>query len=284
MSDTVEDVIEEATDAVEETFETIKRHISVNLSVAIGIGILAAGAGFAAGYFFGRRPRKLTAKEMAEIKEINEGLQEMKAQREAEDKPPRFVVDADYLAKRDAELVDSGLKVGDVVIDPEDGQEGVVIAIHYPDEDEEPVMVNQEPIRRNVFAEQADPEDDWDYHVEQRLRSPGKPYVIHRDEFFSDEDELDHHQHQLTFYNGDGVLVDEERNVVQSHQMVVGEMKFGHGSGDPNVVYVRNERLKADYEIWLDSGRFDVEVGGADMEDVLEHQERRSAVRKFRQE
>jgi hypothetical protein len=41
---------------------------------------------------------------------------------------------------------------------------------------------------------------------------------------------------------------------------------FGHGSGDPNVVYIRNEKLQAEYEVLRDPGSYEIEVLGGHVE------------------
>ena len=56
---------------------------------------------------------------------------------------------------------------------------------------------------------------------------------------------------------------------------VVGDLRFGHGSNDPNVVYIRNDRLKAEYEVLLNSGSYQEEILGQKFEkeakDELKH-------------
>ena len=57
------------------------------------------------------------------------------------------------------------------------------------------------------------------------------------------------------------------------------ELPFGHGTGDENILFVRNESLKWEYEIQRDPGRFDVEVQAHDIqiaydEDDLKHMHR----------
>lgn len=74
-------------------------------------------------------------------------------------------------------------------------------------------------------------------------------YVITPEEF----DELeDYDTHSLTYYS-DGVLVDEQDNPIDDIDEVVGlESLETFEMYETDAVYVRNERLKTDYEILLD--------------------------------
>lgn len=88
--------------------------------------------------------------------------------------------------------------------------------------------------------------------VKEKPKSKAKePYVISPDEF-ADDDEYD--KITLTLY-ADGVLADEENDVVDIS--IVGEDSLSEiGAFDEDCVYVRNEALKADYEIIEDERSF----------------------------
>lgn len=74
-------------------------------------------------------------------------------------------------------------------------------------------------------------------------------YVITPDEFAELED---YETHSLTYYQ-DGVLTDEEDNPIDDIDELVGlESLESFGMYETDSVYVRNERLKTDYEILLD--------------------------------
>jgi hypothetical protein len=118
---------------------------------------------------------------------------------------------------------------------------------------------------RRQFASSLGPDDDWNYDEELAKRSEDRPFIIHKDEFY--ENEHDYSQITLTYYSGDDILVDEDDSPIYSHNQVVGELKFGHGSGDPNVVYVRNDKRRAEYEVLFDPGLYSVEVLGLSIED-----------------
>lgn len=105
--------------------------------------------------------------------------------------------------------------------------------------------------------------EDFDYATEVAQRSPDEPYVITHDEFMQNENGWENQS--LTYYNGDDVLVDDQQMPIPDIEGVVDSAnlsKFGHGSRDPNVVYVRNERLETDFEITARAGSFGEEVAG----------------------
>lgn len=78
-----------------------------------------------------------------------------------------------------------------------------------------------------------------------------KPFVIDPDEF----GELEYECVNLTYY-ADGVLTDDWDNVIWLVDDTVGEESLTHFSDSNHVIYVRNDRLKTDYEIVLDSREF----------------------------
>lgn len=76
-----------------------------------------------------------------------------------------------------------------------------------------------------------------------------RPYVISPDEFgeFNDYDTID-----LTYYS-DGVLVDEDDELVEDIEEIVGVDSLNHfGEYEDDSVFVRNDRMRCDYEILLD--------------------------------
>jgi|688.fasta_scaffold01451_37 hypothetical protein len=125
----------------------------------------------------------------------------------------------------------------------------------------------------NIFAHGS---DSWDYDEELKFRTTNSPYVIHKDEFWADE--FDYSQSTLTYFSGDDILVDEKDTPIYNYASVIGELKFGHGSQDPNVFYVRNPKNKAEYEILFDSGSYAVEILGLEME----HKNSQPSIDKFR--
>lgn len=130
---------------------------------------------------------------------------------------------------------------------------------------------SRDPVQsfRNVFEENTKERineltpDVWDYAVEVRNRSSHTPYVIHADEH--EQNEKDYDQTELTYYEGDDILANERDEIIEDQDMMVGLgnlTKFGHGSNDPNIVYIRNDQLELDIEMCRSSGSYAEEVHG----------------------
>lgn len=125
--------------------------------------------------------------------------------------------------------------------------------------------------------------DVWDYVIEEQNRSEEVPYVLHKDEYFNNETPFE--QITLTYYEGDDVLADSNDTPVDDQDAMIGLgnlSKFGHGSGDPNVVYIRNHELQLEIEVVHSDGKFGEEVHGfRDDELKHSHQRRRRARRRY---
>lgn len=140
------------------------------------------------------------------------------------------------------------------------------------------VKVEEVVVQKNVFveAENYDPRD-WDYRLEiaDREANPDQPYVISFEEF--QENPEQNEQVTLTYYEEDDVLTDEREHPIDNVDGTVGDdnlQRFGHGSKDRHVVYVRNEKLGMDFEINRSQGSYQMEVLGT--EPVIRHSNRRS--------
>ena len=93
----------------------------------------------------------------------------------------------------------------------------------------------------------------WDYEVEIAARDEAVPYIIHKDEF--DENEQNYTQISLTYFSGDDVLIDDKDGPIPDSDSVVGDsnlLRFGHGSEDPSILFIRNHVLELDIEVVLD--------------------------------
>ncbi len=259
--------------------EQLLKVLNHPLRVPVSIGVVAFSAGTGLGYILGKRKRyeiyevpdqtlwgDITEDEKTEImtKEL--------AKRESE----RFVVPIEDVP---SDVIERHPAVTQ-------GQDFVTQKIneYRRNEDGKVVRVEEEAeetvITTNVFTND---NDDWDYMEELKNRTPSQPYIINKDEFFSDE--VGYTQSTLTYYAGDNILVDEDEAPIYNHRDLVGELKFGHGSGDSNVVYIRNDNRKAEYEVLLDSGLYSVEVLGLEIENNERARDlKHSHNRKFRME
>ena len=103
---------------------------------------------------------------------------------------------------------------------------------------------------KNVFEDTTtDPDENWDYEEEVRLRRPDRPYIIHYDER---GDNQNYDETTFIYYAGDDVLCDSRDQIIDDKERTVGEenlTKFGHGSKDKNIVYIRNDVLAVIIEV-----------------------------------
>ncbi len=75
------------------------------------------------------------------------------------------------------------------------------------------------------------------------------PYVITPEEFDTD----DEYETMSLVYYTDGVLADDDNHVIEDVKNTVGEDFANHfGEYEDDSVFIRNERLKTDYEILMD--------------------------------
>jgi hypothetical protein len=141
------------------------------------------------------------------------------------------------------------------------------------------------PIQVNIFTDKEPiiehSDGGWNYDEELATRSELEPYIIHHDEYFQGEKE--YQQNTLTYYAEDGVLCDERDSPIHDSEAIVGDanlMRFGHGSKDNNILYVRNDRLELDLEVVRSNGSYTREVLGIRHSD--EPTRRRGRARRLR--
>ena len=88
--------------------------------------------------------------------------------------------------------------------------------------------------------------------VQMKKDASEKPYVISPNDF----GDVDYERISLTYY-ADEVLVDDNDEPINNIDEVVGIDSLTHfGEYEADSVYVRNDRLKCDYEILLDQGKY----------------------------
>ncbi len=110
---------------------------------------------------------------------------------------------------------------------------------------------------RNVFEEN----EKWDYAKEVKSRKADIPYIIHADEHEAGEKGYDNVS--LTLYEDDDVLADEDDSIVDHNIVGMHNLtRFGHGSNNPDLLFVRNDNLDTDYEIAKSKGSYAQEVHG----------------------
>jgi hypothetical protein len=117
---------------------------------------------------------------------------------------------------------------------------------------------------RNIFKTK-EKTDTTIPEKEKQQRTEEAPFILEKDEF--DEGELEYTQSTLTYYAGDGILTDARDDIIEEVDKTIGDNnveRFGYGSGDPNVLYVRNDVLEIDFEVLRHEGTYKKHVAGLD--------------------
>lgn len=90
-----------------------------------------------------------------------------------------------------------------------------------------------------------------------------EPYIIPVKEFMYEKEDYD--KITVTYFENDDTLCDEREQLIPDIEGTVGSdalTKFGRFSDDKNIVYVRNDNLKTDFEVLLDKRSFSEVVLG----------------------
>lgn len=273
---TKEEIVEEVADVIEETLDVIENTQQVvknNPKLLLLVAALSSGGGAAIAYFIAKRKLKAHYEEVAEaeialarkrysdraaivLDEKPETPGELvrnvvQAEREGAVAQLKTVIEHHNYAQPSADEVDQANRRLEGVT----GQEVEV----------EPEVAEVPAESVSIFTDPADP---WDYDDEMAKRTEEAPYIIHRDEYNGNETE--YNQTTLTFYDEDGVLTDERDVPIDDIDGTVGEDnmdRFGYGSLDQNIVYIRNDRLELDAEVIRANGSYSKLVLGIKHED-----------------
>lgn len=288
------EVVEESIDGVVETLEVIRTNPKmVALALFGGIGL---GAGV--GYFVAKKKLESfyedrASQEIAEAKAFYANLnkvdengavltpQQVLSQRHGEE-----AVDALRTYQGEGEAIEGAKdEQGGPWDDEMDAAQLAKIEAQLIEQRAEPdrVVVKEEVVEEtvNVFN---DPH--FDLAEEKKSRTKTRPYVITHDEYFNAEKDYD--QISYTYYESDDTLVDEKDNPVTEIDKLISDealARFGHGSKDKNVVYVRNDKMASDFEIVRSNGSYLVEVLGLPPEDEpnsLRHSNRNAELNRRR--
>lgn len=211
--------------------------------------IFSFGIGAASGYFV---CKKLLDKQYQdEIQEVREALLQN-----------RMSLNPNTESAPEAEEPDSDIRVAEKIIDnnlyrPSKGRayfnyskpsmselaKNIGLEDSYQTEEDEDIQeeeFDEEQERELDILEEAD-ED-----ARQRMDS-SDPYVIDYDDFADAPDEYE--RQTLYFYSNDGYLCDEEDQLVEDEEKIVGR-EFEDVLNSEPVVFVRNDTLKTVYEIY----------------------------------
>lgn len=239
-------VVEEVASNLEETAAVVRTLDTKAVGFLLGGLAVGVGIGFYFGYRYNREKLRMEAFEASE-----EELQRIREYYERTE-------------KRDLDEIVREKGYGEI---PEPETPPRPLPPPVPVQEPEPVQFPLEPIADETAqpAEEKDKNAGWSYPVELQRRTPHAPYIIHQDEFMENETEFP--QVTLTYYEIDDILADVDDSPIHNKATLVGEntlTRFGHGSDDYNVVYVRNPHLEMEYEICRLQKSFEVEVQGLD--------------------
>lgn len=277
VDESVGDILKEAADITEETIDLIEEHLENvqtivrnNPYLIAGAFVLGAGVGgFIAWKIAVKRTETRYEQIMAEEMDAARRFYKRLAKEGPFETPESAVKELVPEAAADAIKTYQGKEQKVPYNRPDDIAEAV----------EERVEVTEKvTIERNVF-DAVEETRDWDYQeeIKRREANPDEPYVISFEEF--NENEPGHEQITLAYYAEDDTLADEKDQPVDNTDYLVGDdnlLRFGAGSHDRKVVYIRNERIDVDFEVVRSGGSYKKEVLGFDEETELRHSHRRS--------
>jgi len=276
-SEIVEQAKEYISDGLEEFVDVPKGLTSKQLALAAASVVAGTAIGAFVGYRFAEK--RLSTKFEQLMAEESEQLREHYAQKlKAKQEKPSMDEMADLAGLRRQQDAYS-----DIVADYQPTAEEVIENIK---EDvaakAEVAPVEMEAETSNIFVERDKVEvEPWDYSKEMKARDPRFPYIIHVQEWEENASEYD--KIDLTYYEGDEVLSNDNDVALGDIDETVGYdnlKRFGHGSGDPHTLFIRNDVREVLYEVSLSGGTYAQEVGGFDPE--LSHSyERRTDRRRF---
>lgn len=260
MSTTTTQAVEHVDDAIDGIVEVVEivRNNPVVLTAASVAGV-AVGA--AVGYFVARK--LLTSKYEVQIAEEIEEARNFfynlnKVNENGENLSPQ-----DVLLSRQGEEAVAAVHEYQGRVGESDIDEPVFEGEPHDDvRDEEQIEKLQKKAKKdravNVFSD-----DVFDLDEEMKYRTEDKPYIITHDEYFAGEKNYD--TQSLVYYSVDDTLCDEHDKPLENTDALVGDdhlARFGSGSKDKNIVYVRNDRLETEYEIIRSKGSYLEEVLG----------------------
>lgn len=139
--------------------------------------------------------------------------------------------------------------------------ESLVERLQYAPKSQNDLVVNGRPVQEivtNVYASL-----QFDFERESKKRENNRPYIITVDQFLANPEG---HEQVTVEWTGFHLMVPDVRHGGMS--VDVDEVdenhlhQFGYGSGDENIVYIRNDELERDYEILKET---------RDPEESLEH-------------
>jgi hypothetical protein len=270
VADVVEDIVETATDVVALTEERISWMKANPKALLLGVSVGGAIFGGALTYLIVSKRLQRKWQAFAE-----EQIASVKAHQFLITKTGPANLAAKYDTRSDDIVAVSDQPIDTIKGEPVNGPNRTQYNRITPDSQavkdlvdkvrDSATPISSTPVVTQNIFESNDPEKAFDFEKElqRREEKPDEPFVITRDEY--DANETDFEQYSFTYYDGDDVLCDQADNVITAIEQVVGYpnlLRFGHGSNDPETVFVRNNKLEQDMEIVRSEGSYAREVLG----------------------
>jgi hypothetical protein len=254
----VEQVAEHLEDAavVLEDAAVVTRQIDT-ARVAFFLG--GTGFGLAVGFFFGYRfnREKIRAKVFKESEEEIDKMREHYQQK---------IIAAEQKPTVEEVVEERGYSIRTDLIEEQERPTKPPVPVQYPRTRTVEHFVND--VAKRHEDREKDKNDGWEYPLELSRRSKEFPYIIHQDEFAQNETEYE--QVTYTYYAADHVLTDEEEEKIELPDQIVGLSNlgnFGHGADDYHVLFVRNDKLRMEFEICLLPASYEEAVQGLSNEE-----------------
>lgn len=234
--------------------DKVEEIVTHPLFIPVVVGVTSFASGLGLGFFLGKRKQELVADpEVHELTPVEFEVEEKEAAVSTPRPPEPVVINVETAKEKGILKVDSlsDLKTSMVLPDDVDTETEIVEEV-------------TEEVVEEVTVEEAEDGIEWDWEKELTERVSTRPYILHQEEFYNQE--LGFTQYPLTYYAMDQILVDDDNVPLYNISSVVGEMTFGHGSGQEDVVYIRNHERKAEYEITRLDDSFARVVHGLEIE------------------
>lgn len=252
-------LIEEVATNLEEVAEVTRR---LN---AEGIGFFITGAvvGAALGFYFGYRwnREKIRAEILEEAEKTIADIREV--YRETYDPEPEPSKKVPEKPSLDAVVEEKGYS-GEVKTE-EDRLLRPPVVVSPP----RTSPASARDLIRDEHPDNKDKNEGWNYTTELAQRQMERPYIIHQDEYMTNES--GYSQTTLTYYDGDDVVTEEPNDtVVENVDEIIGLnnlIHWGHGSDDINVVYIRNPKIEVEYEVCRSPKSYAEEIQGLEHSD-----------------
>lgn len=133
-------------------------------------------------------------------------------------------------------------------VDIEDQRSAAEQALDKPS-----IMEYAAKLQSEGYTNYSNREEDNDPEKKPVVGHGDKPYVISPDEF---GEMPDYENISLTYY-ADGVLADDQDEIVDDIEEIVGSESLNHfGEYEDDSVFVRNDAKRCDYEILLDQQNY----------------------------